>query len=51
MALVAYLSQYRIQLKGLAFFLMGAPILLLLAAASYTFMPQGILMDFTALLC
>ena len=50
MALVAYLSQYRIQLKGLAFFLMGAPILLLLAAASYTFMPQGILMDFTALL-
>jgi hypothetical protein len=49
-ALVTYLSQYRIQLKALAFFLVGAPILLLLATASYTFIAQRILMDFTALL-
>jgi hypothetical protein len=48
--LVTYLSQYRIQLKALAFFLIGAPILLLLATASYSFMAQGVMMDFTALL-
>lgn len=50
MMLVAYLSQYRLQLKSLALFLAITPIMLLLATASYSFAPQGRLMDFTALL-
>jgi hypothetical protein len=49
MSFVVNYSQYRLQLKSLAIFLMGAPIALLFATASYSFMPQGMLMDFTAL--
>ena len=49
MSFVVNYSQYRLQLKALAIFLMGAPIALLFATASYSFMPQGMLMDFTAL--
>jgi hypothetical protein len=50
MTIVAYFSQYRLQLTLVAFFLGLAPIALLGAVASYSFMPQRILMDTTALL-
>jgi hypothetical protein len=50
MMFVAYFSQYRLQLKSIALFLAVTPSILLLATASYSFAPQGILMDFTALL-
>ncbi|MBI3862260.1 MAG: hypothetical protein HY290_10230 [Planctomycetia bacterium] len=50
MMVVVFVSQYRLQLKALALFLVAAPILLLLASASYPFEPQRLLMDFAALM-
>jgi hypothetical protein len=50
MTIVAYFSQYRLQLMGIAVFLGLAPIALLGAVASYSFIPQRDLMNATAAL-
>lgn len=50
MLLVAFFSQYRLQLRGVALFLGLAPIGLLGAVASFSLVPQRELMNTTALL-
>jgi hypothetical protein len=39
---VAYLSQYFVQLRNLLWFLWGGPLLMLFAVSSYPFQPQGL---------
>ena len=51
MSLTIFLSEFRLQLKGYAYFLMVAPILWLLAVLSFPFQPERLLVLAGVALC